>query len=167
MLKPTSYTPLARKRVWLPKEDGTSRPLGMPSIQDRIVQAAYLEAINPLVEAQSCANSYGFRKYRGTKDAILSLRGNLIHPKASEWVYIADISKCFEKINHEFLLRHVPVHRSVDRNIIRLMLKAKVIDQSLHIEPEEGTPQGSVLSPILMNVALNGLKAAIFSPQHY
>jgi RNA-directed DNA polymerase len=158
---PNTYEPLAVKRVWIPKKDGTKRPLGIPSIVDRAVQAVYLEAIDPIVECNACKNSFGFRKFRSAQDAALILRGKLYHPKASEWVLNADIAKCFDRINHNFLLRSVPVYRKVDRNVLKKMLKAKVIDMRDVIYPEMGTPQGGVLSPILCNVALNGLEAAI------
>jgi RNA-directed DNA polymerase len=158
---PSTYEPRAVKRTWIPKKDGTKRPLGIPSIIDRAVQAVYLEAIDPLVECHSCKNSYGFRKFRSAQDAVLALRGKLIHPKASEWVLNADIKKCFDRINHEFLLRSVPVYRKVDRNVMKKMLKAKVIDMRDVVHPEMGTPQGSVLSPVLCNVALNGLEETI------
>ena len=125
------------------------------------MQAVYLEVIDPIVEIQSCRNSYGFRKSRSAKDAVLSLRRKFVHSKTSEWVYNADISKCFDKINHEFLLRHISVHRKVDRNIIRLMLKAKIIDQGEYLQPEIGTPQGGILSPVLANIALNGLEETV------
>jgi len=91
----------------------------------------------------------------------LHLGGKLIHPKASEWVLNADIAKCFDRINHDFLLRSIPVYRKVDRNVLKKMLKAKVIDMRDVIYPEMGTPQGSVLSPTLCNVALNGLEETI------
>jgi RNA-directed DNA polymerase len=158
---PSTYEPLAVKRVWIPKKDGTKRPLGIPSIVDRAVQAVYLEAIDPIVECNACRNSFGFRKFRSAQDAVLVLRGKLYHPKASEWVLNADITKCFDRINHDFLLRSVPVYRKVDRNVLRKMLKAKVIDMRDVIYPVMGTPQGGVLSPILCNVALNGLEIAI------
>jgi RNA-directed DNA polymerase len=128
---------------------------------DRAVQAVYLEIIDPIVECNACRNSFGFRKFRSAQDAVLILRGKLYHPRASEWVLNADIAKCFDRINHDFLLRSVPVYRKVDRNVLRKMLKAKVIDMRDVTYPEMGTPQGSVLSPILCNVALNGLEAAI------
>lgn len=158
---PSTYEPLAVKRVWTPKKDGTMRPLGTPSIIDRAVQAVYLEIIDPIVECNSCKNSFGFRKSRSAQDAVLVLRGKLIHPKASEWVLNADIAKCFDQINHDFLLRSIPVYRKVDRNVLKKMLKAKVIDMRDVIYPEMGIPQVSVLSPILCNVALNGLEAVI------
>jgi len=125
------------------------------------VQAVYLEAIDPFVECNACNNSFGFRKFRSAQDAVLALRGKLIHPKASEWILNADIKKCFDRINHNFLLRSVPVYRKVDRNVLKKMLKAKIIDTSAVIIPEMGTPQGGVLSPILCNVALNGLEKMV------
>lgn len=90
------------------------------------MQAVYLEAIDPLVECNACRNSFGFRKFRSAQDAVLALRGKLIHPKASEWILNADIKKCFDRINHNFLLRSVPVYRKVDRNVLKKMLKAKI-----------------------------------------
>lgn len=158
---PSTYEPHAVKRVWIPKKDGTKRPLGIPSITDRAVQAVYLEVIDPIVECNACVNSFGFRKFRSAQDAVLALRKKLIYPKASEWVLNVDIAKCFDRINHKFLLRSVPVYRKVDRNVLRKMLKAKVIDARDVTYPEMGTLQGSVLSPILCNVALNGLESEI------
>lgn len=111
---------------------------------DRAVQAVYLEAIDHLVECNACKNSFGFRKFRSAQDSVLALKGKLIHPKASEWILTADIKKCFDRINHDLLLRSVPVHRKVDRNVIKKMLKAKIIDTSLITVPEIETPQGGV-----------------------
>jgi len=91
---PSIYKPSAVKRVWIPKKDGSKRPLGIPIIVDRAVQAVYLEAVDPLVKFNACKNSFGFRKFRSAQDTVLALRGKLIHPKASEWILNADIKKC-------------------------------------------------------------------------
>ena len=128
------------KRVWIPKTRISKRPLGIPTLIDRVVQTVYLEAVDPLVEKNSCRNSFGFRKFRSVQDAVLALRGKLIDPKASEWVLNADIAKCFDKINHEFLLRSFPVYRKVDRDVLRKMLKAKIVDQRDVSIPEMGIP---------------------------
>ena len=154
----STYKPYAVTHVWIPKKDGTKRPLGIPTMLDREVQAVYLEAIDPLVECNACKNSFGFRKCRSAQDAVLALRGKLIHPKSSEWILNVDIAKCFDRINYNFLLRSVPVYQKVDCSVLRKMLKAKVIDMRDIVILEMGTPQGSVLSPILCNVALNGLE---------
>lgn len=155
---PSKYKASPIKRILISKSDGTKRLLDIPTTLDRAIQAVYLEAIDPIVEEQSCLDSYGFRKFRSAQDAVLALRSKLIHPKASEWVLNVDIKKCFKRISHDFLLRHIPVHRKVDRNIMMKMLKAKIIKQGKLEMSYEGMPQGSVLSPVLSNIALNGLE---------
>lgn len=84
MRNPSTYKPNSVKRIWIPKSNGERRSLGISVILDRAVQAVYLEIIDPIVEIDSCENSYGFRKLRSAKDAILSLREKLTYPKASE-----------------------------------------------------------------------------------
>ena len=114
-----------------------------------------------MVECDSCENSYGFKKFRSAQDAVLALKVKLVHPKASEWVLNADTIKCFDKINHNFLLRSAPVYRKVDRNVLKKMLKAKIVEVGDVMGPEERTPQGGVLSPVFSNIALNGLEEAV------
>ena len=158
---PSTYKASTVKRVWMTEGLNDKRPLGILTTLDRTVQAIYLEAIDPIVECHSCENSYGFRKFRSAQDAVLALRGKLIHPKASEWVLNADIAKFFDNIDHDYLLRNVPVYRNVDRKVLREMLKAGIIHNSDITMPDFGTPQGGILSPVLANIALNGLEEMV------
>ena len=96
MRNPSKYKPSQIRYIFITKLDGTKRPVAIPTTLDRAIQAVYVEAIDPIVEEQSCLDSYGFRKIRSAQDAILAFRSKLIHPKASEWVLNVDIKKKME-----------------------------------------------------------------------
>ncbi len=147
------------RRVWIPKP-GTDekRPLGIPTMNDRALQALVKMALEPEWEARFEANSYGFRPGRRCHDAIAAIY-NSIHCKA-KFVLDADISKCFDRINHKALLMKLNTSPTMRRQI-RAWLKAGVMDEKQLFPTSEGTPQGGVISPLLANIALHGMENRI------
>ena len=124
-------------------------------MKDRAFQALYLFALDPIAETESDPNIYGFRKERSTADAIRQCHIVLSnHSGAPEWILEGDIKSCFDKISFGWLENHIPM----DKTILRKWLKAGFIDQHTFNMTEEGTPQGSICSPVLARMALNGLE---------
>ena len=146
---------LPTRRVWIPKPDGTQRGLGIPVMKDRATQALAKLALEPEWEAVFEPNSYGFRPGRSGHDAIEAIF-NAIKQK-SKYVLDADIAKCFDRINHKYLLNKLKTF-SVMRRYIKACLKAGVMDGFDLFPTTEGTPQGGVLSPLLANIALHGME---------
>ena len=147
------------RRVWIPKP-GTEekRPLGIPTMEDRALQALVKLGLEPEWEARFEANSYGFRPGRSCHDAIGAIF-NAIRSKA-KYVLDADIAKCFDRINHETLLTKLNTYPALRRQI-RAWLKAGVMDGKDLFPTTEGTPQGGVISPLLANIALHGMEELI------
>lgn len=147
------------RRVWIPKP-GTDekRPLGIPTMKDRARQALIKLALEPEWEARFEPNSYGFRNGRSCHDAVEAIF-NEIRFKA-KYVLDADIAKCFDRINHEALLRKLNTSPTIRRQI-RAWLKAGVMDGKQLFPTSEGTPQGGVISPLLANIALHGMENRI------
>lgn len=147
------------RRVWIPKPGKEERrPLGIPTMYDRALQAVIKAALEPEWEAVFEPNSYGFRPGRSCHDAITQIK--LCIKDKAKYVLDADIAKCFDRINHENLLRKLKIKGKV-RQQIKAWLKSGVIDQGAFTTTSEGTPQGGVISPLLANIALHGLEELI------
>jgi len=147
------------RRVWIPKP-GTDeeRPLGIPTMEDRALQALVKLVLEPEWEARFEPNSYGFRPGRSCHDAIGAIFSAV--SQKSKYVLDADISKCFDRINHDVLLSKLNTYPTLRRQI-RAWLKAGVMDGNKLFPTDEGTPQGGVISPLLANVALHGIEELI------
>jgi RNA-directed DNA polymerase len=147
------------RRVWIPKPGkDEKRPLGIPTMYDRALQAVVKAALEPEWEAIFEPNSYGFRPGRSCHDAIWQIK-KAIQSKA-KFALDADIAKCFDRINHLALLQKLKINGKV-RQQIKAWLKSGVIDQGAFTATSEGTPQGGVISPLLANIALHGLEECI------
>lgn len=157
-LTPTQQAKPTR-RVWIPKPGSQEkRPLGIPTMKDRALQALTKQALEPEWEARFEPNSYGFRPGRSAHDAIEAIFKGI--NRQSKYVLDADIAKCFDRINHQALLRKLNTYPILNRLITR-WLKAGYMDSGTLFPTTEGTPQGGVISPLLANIALHGMETYI------
>ena len=159
-LKGRGYKPQPTRRIYVAKKQkGKLRPISIPTMKDKAMQALWLMALIPIAEERADPNSYGFRPKRSAQDAREQCFNVLAKGKSAKWVFEGDIYSCFDKISHEWLIENIPM----DKNVLKKFLKAGFMDKQKLYPTEIGTGQGSIISPTLAVMALSGIEQKIRS----
>lgn len=157
-LKQRGYQPEPLRRVYIPKAGSNKmRPLSVPTMLDRAMQTLYKFALEPIAETTGDPNSYGFRSNRSTHDAIEQCHKCLSRNVSAQWVLEGDIKGAFDNVSHDWIVENIPI----DKVILRKFMKCGYIDAGKLFPTEEGTGQGSTISPVIFNMVLDGLEPEI------